>query len=166
MPDAHDILLSVHVAAGCAGLVLGPLAMWSERGLTHRSRAGGGYHAAVLAVALTAAGLVALNPSALWWLAPLAALSYALALLGVLAPRWRRRGWVRAYAHGQGGSYIALVTALLVVSLDGPASAAGWVLPTLVGLPLIERRVDRLSTAVARAERRAGDRTEPAPLGG
>ena len=44
------------------------------------------------------------------------------------------------------------MTALLVVSLDGTASVAAWVLPTLVGHPLIERRVARLR-ARERAER-------------
>ena len=51
---------------------------------------------------------------------------------------------MRTYARGQGGSYIALVTALLVVSVDGNAAVAAWVLPTLVGHPLIERRVASL----------------------
>ena len=111
----------------------------------HRSRAGAAYHWSVLAVSLTALALVALDWPSLWWLSILAAVSYGLALLSLLAAEWRGRGWIRAYAHGQGGSYIALVTALLVVSLDGPASTAAWIVPTLVGLPLIEWRVARMS---------------------
>jgi len=51
----------------------------------------------------------------------------------------------RAYTHGQGAAYIALVTASSVVSLDGPASVAGWAVPMLVGLPLIERRIARIN---------------------
>ena len=39
----------------------------------------------------------------------------------------------------EGGSYIALVTAFIVVSLDGLASTVAWFIPTL-GLPLIEWR--------------------------
>ena len=143
--EAADILLSLHVAAGAAGLALGPVAVRAERQPPHLSRAGGWYHWSVLAVSLTAIGLAALDWSALWWLSPLAVVSYALALLGLLAPRRRPRGWIRAYAHGQGGSYIALVTALLVVSLDGTASTLAWFVPTLVGLPLIEWRVARLT---------------------
>ena len=149
-----DILLAVHVAAGALGLVLGPAAMWAERRPPYLSRAGVGYHWAVLAVSVTAAGLVALDWPRLWWLAPLAAVSYGLALVGLLAPRRRGRGWVRAYAHGQGGSYVALVTALLVVSVDGPLGAAAWLGPTLVGLPLIEWRVAGISA-------RAGGRAAP-----
>lgn len=145
MLELHDSLLSLHVAAGTLGLLLGPFAMWVETRPPHRSRAGLGYHWAVLAVSLTAVGLVALDWSALWWLSLLAALSYTLALVGVLAPRWPSRRWVRAYAHGQGGSYIALITALLVVSLDGAAATASWVVPTVVGLPLIEWRVAHIT---------------------
>jgi len=57
-------------------------------------------------------------------------------------------------AHGQGGSYIALLTALVVVALtvdgsvdgpvDGAAAALPWVLPALVGTSLIERWRRRL----------------------
>ena len=145
MLDAHDSLLALPATAGSLGLVLGPIAIWSSRRGPLESGAGTAYHWSVLAVYLTASGLVALDVPGLWWLLPLAALSYALALLGLIAPRRRGRGWVRAYAHGQGGSYIALVTALLVVSADGSASVAAWTLPTLVGVPLIERRVTRIA---------------------
>lgn len=142
--EAHDTVLALHVAAGSVGLVLGPLAMLAEREPPYRSRLGLAYHWSVLAVAVTALVLIAFDPAGLWWLAPLAALSYGLALLGVIAPRRRGQRWVGLYARGQGGSYIALVTALLVVSVDGPAAVAAWILPTLAGLPLIEVRAARL----------------------
>ncbi len=160
MLDLHDSLLALHVTTGSLGLVLGPIAVWASRRGQLEGGAGSAYHWSVLAVCLTACGLVALDFRALWWLLLLAGLSYVLALLGFLAPRRRWRGWVRAYARGQGGSYIALVTALLVVSIEGTASVAAWVLPTLVGHPLIERRVAWLE-ARERAERpsAAGDAT-------
>jgi hypothetical protein len=95
-----------------------------------------------LVTSLTALGLVAFEPEALWGLSLLAALAAALAILGWLAPRQRKRAWVRMYAHGQGGSYISLVTALLVVSVSGPATVAAWSVPTLIGVPMIEKRVN------------------------
>jgi hypothetical protein len=110
---AHDPLLYVHAAAGSVALVLGPFAIWAERWPQFRSRPGSAYCWSVLAVTLTALALVAFDVAALWWLAPLAVLAYGLALLGRLAPKLRERGWLRAYTHGQGGSYIALATALL-----------------------------------------------------
>jgi len=144
--DPQDSMLAVHIAAGTLGLMLGALALWSERAPTYRSRAGLAYQWTVLAVALTAIALVALDSWALWWLVPLAVLSYGLALVGYRAPARPRNGaWVRVYAHGQGGSYIALVTALLVVSLAGPAAIAAAIVPTLIRLPLIERRATHIS---------------------
>lgn len=131
-----DLLLVLHVAAGAAGLVLGPLALF---GVVPWS--GLAYLWAVCAVSLTALGLVALDPADLWWLAPLALLASGLALLGRIAATRSGPGWTRARAHGHGGSYIALVTATLVVSVDGPASVVAWVLPTAAGLVLIERHV-------------------------
>ena len=167
MSGARDGLLVVHVAAGALGLVLGLAAILAEGPPDYRSRAGAGYCWAVLVVALTALGLVAFDVASLWWLAPLAAISAALALLGYLAPRRRRRGWVRLYAHGQGGAYIALITALSVVSLDGPASVAGWVLPALAGVPLIERRVSRITSSCRSTTSpfRVPVRTPPRPGG-
>ena len=155
MLDPHDGVLGAHVAAGATGLALGPLALRRERRPSYRSRAGSAYQWAVLVVALAAIALVAFDDSAMWWLALLTALSYGLALVGYLAPARRDRAWIRAYAHGQGGSYIALVTALLVVSLAGPAAIAAALAPTLIGLPLIERRVARIiqETTTARRQR-------------
>ena len=123
----HAAVLTLHVAAGAAGLLLGPLVLRAEHDPPRRSRTGGAFLAAVAAVAVTAAGLVAFDPPALWWLLPLAALAAGLALLGATVGREHHR----LYAHGQGGAYISLVTAFLVVSLPGPAAAAAWILPTL-----------------------------------
>ncbi len=80
---------------------------------------------------------------------PLALFASACVATGLFASRRH----LRLRLHGFGGSYIALVTALLVVSIDGPVAVAAWTLPTLVGLVLIER-------AVARS-RRAGPASPP-----
>jgi len=153
--DWRDTLLGLHVAPGSLALCLGAVAIVAERRPLFRSITGCLFHWAVLATAATAVGLVAFDPLELWWLAGLAGLTYGLALVGYLAPRRRRRGWVRVYAHGQGGSLIALVTAVLVVSHDGTAAAAAWIVPTLIGVPLIERRVTRISEQTTTSPRRS-----------
>jgi Co/Zn/Cd efflux system component len=61
----HDLLLAVHVAAGSVALALGPVAICAERRPPHRSRAGSLYRWSVLAVALSALALVALDMAAL-----------------------------------------------------------------------------------------------------
>ena len=147
--EASDGVLAAHIVAGAAGLALGAVALFAERPPTYRSRAGMLYVWAVAGVATTAAALVALDDWELWWLTPLALLALGLAVAGYLAPGRREGPWIRLYAHGQGGAYIALVTALFVVSLSGAAAAAAWIVPTLVGVPLIERRVTRIRAASA-----------------
>ena len=64
-----------------------------------------------------------------------------------LAAKRRWRGWLRAHVAGQGGSYIAMVTALLVVNWETPTGSRGiysplaWALPTVVGSPIIARMI-------------------------
>ena len=69
--------------------------------------------------------------------------SYAFALVGYTAAKLRFRGWLRVHVIGQGGSYIAMVTALFVVNWQAVFGEPGrfsfwpWVIPALVGTPLI-----------------------------
>lgn len=131
-------MLWLHIAAGAMAWLVGVIALWlSITG--RRSRDGlAAFHWSVLAVAVTASILVAFRPAQLWWLWLLAALSYGLALLGHLAPREQSPGWLRLGIHGQGGAFIALVTATFVVSVHGWAQILAWTLPTLVGAPLLD----------------------------
>ena len=133
-----DTVLWLHIATGVVAWVIGAIALWlSVSG--RRARDGLiAFHWSVLAVAVTASVLVAFRPAELWWLWSLATLSYGLALLGHFAPRERSFGWLRLGIHGQGGACIALVTATFVVSVDGLVQIAAWVLPTLLGVPLLE----------------------------
>lgn len=131
----HDVLLTIHIAAGSAGLVLGPIAMRAAKRRGSHTRAGELYHWVFVAVAGSAVVLAALDWSELWWLGLIAVFSYAFALRGYLAAKRRRRNWLAAHISGQGGSYIALVTALLVVNTGGALIV--WFIPTIVGAPLI-----------------------------
>lgn len=147
----HAVPLIIHIVAGTAGILLGPVAL-------HRAVAGqvgriaAGYHLAVLVVCLSAVALALLDPGNLWWFVPVAGFSYAFALRAWLASRQRRPGWLAKNLRGQGGAYIALWTAIVVVSV--PGVPAVWLLPVAVGVPLVERL----------AHRARGDRPTGAPL--
>jgi hypothetical protein len=73
----------------------------------------------------------------------------ALAVAGVLA-RWQDwPGWRTLQPHLLGGSYIALVTGLLVASTGNPV---WWVLPALVGqvpIAVAKRRLHAAALASA-----------------
>jgi hypothetical protein len=142
--------LALHILSGTAALVLGPLAFFAAaRRRSSRERLLTAYVWAVFATCLTAAIVCLLDWSRLWWLIPVAVLSYLLALVGYVAVR---RGWPKwVGAHGLGGSYIALWTALLVVTagdISTTAEIIAWILPAAIGVPLIVR-----THTGARAER-------------
>ena len=153
-----EALLAAHVAAGTVALAAGLLAIFSRKGRGLHSRAGEVYHAAVLAVCLSAAGLSCLRWDSLWWFLPIAAGSYAFALVGYAAGKLRRGRWLVWHISGMGGSYIAMTTALLVVNWraltgeNGVQAPLAWALPTLVGAPLLSiarRRATRGRPAAA-----------------
>jgi len=130
---------TVHITAGVAGLVLGPLAMFAPKRQGTHTRIGEAYHWVMLTVCASAGVLAVLDWPRLWWFLLIAAGSYAFALRGYLAAKRRWPGWLLAHVGGQGGSYIAMMTALLVVNwrsltgVSGISSPLPWVLPTVVG---------------------------------
>ena len=120
----HGLILGAHIAAGILGLLLGPVALArpGRRWLA-------AYQVTVLVLCATALALVAMDPSGLW---PFALLALGTAALVIGGQRAGRRD---AFIRRTGGSYISLVTALLVVSWG---SVAAWLLPTLLGIPVVE----------------------------
>jgi len=148
----HTVILAMHVAAGVLGALFGPLAIaWLARGRT--GWLASAYHLSVGLVCLSAIGLAALDPARLWWFVLIAAGSYAFSARGMAAIRSGRPGWSARAVRGFGGAYIALWTAIAVVSLPGQPLA--WAVPTVVGTVVLERFAGNMgrreSAAVDRA---------------
>ena len=142
----HDIVLAVHITFGVLGVLLGPVVVWQAAG--HRTtRLADGFHGSVAVVCITAIGLAALDFSALWWFVPISLGSYALVVWAFLANRSRTPGWAARAVRGYGGGFIALWTAILVVSAG--ASVITWVLPTVIGTPLVEVLAMRANKSAA-----------------
>jgi hypothetical protein len=142
MTLSHAIL-AVHIALGATGLVLGAIALLVRKHRGRHTRVGEAYHWIMLSVCVTATVIAVLDWQRLWWFVFIATGSYAFALLGYVAAKRRWPGWLRAHITGQGGSYIAMVTALLVVNWQrltgepGVNSPWAWMLPTVIGSPII-----------------------------
>ena len=147
----HDLLLAPHVAAGTAGLLIGPLALAVPKRAGWHTRLGLAHQGATAVMTVTALGLAALEPARLWWLALIALATEAAALAGWRERRRRAPGWLARHVRLMCSSYLAFVTAFLVVNLSTPLA---WIVPTVVGSPLI-------ALAVARTRRPA---TSPRPL--
>lgn len=134
VPTVPAVLLAGHIVAGSLGLVLGPLAMIASKRPGRHTRAGHAYQLAVAVLTVTAVALAALAWSRLWWLALIAVGTEAAALAGWWTRRRHFPGWLPWHIRLMGGSYVSLVTALLVVNWVSPLA---WILPTVVGTPLI-----------------------------
>ncbi len=138
-----EVVRTLHIVVGFSGLVLGPVAMVASKRPGIHTRAGEAYHRVMLAVCISAGLLAVLDWGRLWWFLLIAAGSYAFALVGYVAAKRRWPGWIAAHISGQGGSYIAMTTAVLVVNWRTLTGTAGrsfpipWILPTLVGTSIL-----------------------------
>lgn len=138
--NLRDGLLVAHVLFGTAGLLLGPAVLLTRGHL--RRAATRGYLLAVTGVAASGAVLAATALARLWWLLPIAAGTQASVLFGLLAWRRGRPGWCTACAHLFGGSYVALVTGVLIARTGNPIF---WVLPALLAqwpIAVAKRRLE------------------------
>jgi hypothetical protein len=127
------VVLLLHVALGTSGLLLGPAWLaarsrgWRAHGLAVA------YQAVVLGITVSA-GVLAVTDPQLSWLLPVAAATEVLAVTGALARRRAWPGWQSWQPHLLGGSYVALVTGVLIAETGNPV---WWVLPAVVGqLPI------------------------------
>lgn len=145
-------VLAVHVPAAGAAIISGAIAALSGKRPGRHPRAGTVYY---WCLTVTFVSLVVL--SALRWphdahLLAIGAVGYAAATVGMLARRRRWRGWPvwpRVHGTAMAVSYIALFTGFYVD--NGPSlplwdrlpHLAYWLLPAVVGVPLLLRALRR-----------------------
>jgi hypothetical protein len=132
---SHTVILALHIAVGVLGVALGPFA------IVHVAQGrvnwlASAYHLSVALVCLSAVGLAALDPARLWWFVLIATGSYFFAGRAMRDIRSARSQWQARAVRGFGGAYIALWTAVVVVSL--PGQPIGWAIPTAIGIPALE----------------------------
>jgi uncharacterized membrane protein len=153
------ILLAVHIAAAFTALVSGAWAgLVRHKGRGRHTRLGDVYVSAICVVFATATGMAVMRWREDYHLFLIGTVAFAAALTGFLA---RRRHWPGDAAHivGMGGSYIALLTAFYVDNgkqlpvWERLPTPTYWVLPGLIGVPLIYRALRRAR------ERRASARS-------
>ena len=131
----HTAVLAVHITAGVAGLILGPFAIRPAR---HGRRGKGTrpYVVTVTVLTTSAVALAIVRWHALWPFALIAVATEAAVVASWWVAERRRPGWLPWHVRLLGGSYVSLVTALLVVSWG---TLLAWVVPSVVGATLVER---------------------------
>ena len=137
------LLIAVHVAAGLVAVVAGIVAMVSSKAAGHHPRAGTVYFWALSIVCLTMGAVVVWRWPIDNALGLLGVISFTMAFVGRRARRVARKGWRCIHIPCMGVSYVALLTAFYVD--NGPhlpfwnrlPLLAFWLLPGVIGLPLI-----------------------------
>lgn len=146
IPSTSPIFLAgvaFHVALALAAVVNGAVAMLSRKGSRQHRRFGLAYFWCLAGVALTATALAIARWAEDKALFVLALLAFGAALFGRWTRRWTGAEWVRAHLVAMGLSYVTMLTAFYVD--NGPnlpvwrslPPITYWILPALVGLPII-----------------------------
>lgn len=136
-------VLLLHALAGFFGLLLGPIAMYAKKTRGLHTKSGIVYFYFMTAVCISGVVLSALSWEKNWWLSIVALFSYSFCWRGFRAEKLRGQNWLKAHISGMLGSYIAMTTAFIVVNVGRIDSFQNmpiivfWILPTLVGAPLI-----------------------------
>jgi len=160
IPDAGPVFaaaLAVHVASGLTAVIAGALAATAKKRHGRHPRAGRVYLWALGGVFATAGVMSAIRWREDAHLLAIGVVALGLGLYGYRARRNHRPGWPAHHAIGMGGSYIALLTGFYVD--NGPflpvwnrlPHVSYWLLPSIVGVPLIWRALRRYTRTTSGA---------------
>lgn len=139
----HAILLIIHIVAGSFCLLTGAVNFSVKKEKGYHTKIGEWYHGGYLVVFITSVGMAIINWSESAYLFYIAIFSYSLALLGYLAKKKHWKGWLSMHIGGMAGSYIGIITAVLVVNgadiplINQTPILLLWFIPTIVGTPII-----------------------------
>jgi hypothetical protein len=136
-------IVAVHVPIGVLAVVTGVAAMLKEKRRGAHTRFGSVYFWCLGALFVTSAALSAMRWFEDYHLFVLGAVAFSAAVIGRLARRRRWRTRIDLHIVGMGISYIVMLTAFYVDNgknlplwRDLP-HVAYWLLPSVVGLPVI-----------------------------
>jgi hypothetical protein len=146
IPSSSPLFLSIvaiHVLTGLVGTVAGMVAMLTPKRVGRHPSAGTVYFWSLMVVFLSMAALSILRWPSNTHLFVLGILSFGAGVIGRLARRRLWPGWLPVHVTAMAVSYTLLLTAFYVD--NGPhlplwrslPPLAHWLLPTLVGLPIL-----------------------------
>ncbi len=148
VPSVDPVFLAVvrvHIVVGAACVVAGVVAMLSDKRRGRHSRFGTLYYWCLAFIVASATGLSVVRWAENYHLFVLGMLSLIAATLARTALRRRWRNWVRLHITGMGLSYVLMLTAFYVDNGKNLPlwkelpQIAFWILPGVLGLPLIVR---------------------------
>lgn len=150
--DTHAFLLIIHIVAGSFCILTGAINFAVKKEKGSHTKIGEWYHIGYLVVFITSIGMAIINWSESAYLFYIAIFSYGLALFGYLARKRRWNGWLPMHIGGMAGSYIGIITAVLVVNgadillINQIPEILLWFIPTIIGTPIIIVVTNRFSS--------------------
>jgi hypothetical protein len=144
-----DVALACHIAAGLTCVITGVLAATAPKRPGRHTTAGRIFFWSLAVVFASSTTMALLRLAQDWHLLLIGTAAFGAGSLGYLARRRRRPGWQRVHIPAMGGAYIALFTGFYVDNgphlpvWDRLPHLAYWLLPSLVGVPLILRALAR-----------------------
>lgn len=132
----ENTLQLIHVIAGGAALLTGPIAMWAPKRIGTHSRLGESFFVLVTAVCISGGSLAVMHWESRALFFFIAVGTYAFALLGYVAAKRRWRRWLLAHVIGQGSAYTAMVTAFIVANWDELTGTLGTEEPLVFLVPM------------------------------
>jgi hypothetical protein len=145
---AFLVFLAVHVVAGLAAVVTGAIAALTRKGSSRHVTAGRWYYRAISVVFATATVLAGMRWQQDYYLLVIGAVAYTAATIGYQHRRRHRPGDA-GHIIGMGAAYVAMLTAFYVDNgphlplWDRLPTLAFWLLPSVIGAPIIARSVIR-----------------------
>jgi len=137
------IILIFHIVSGAVCLLTGLFAIRAKKRKGTHTKTGEIYHYSYLVIFITSVVMAIYNWDESAYLFYIALFSYGLALYGYLARKLKWKKWLTSHIGGMLGSYIGVITAVLVVNqskipvVQDIPSLILWFLPTIIGTPLI-----------------------------
>src|SRR5919112_3410048 len=144
-----DLALGCHIAAALTCVLTGALPATAPKRPGRHPLAGRIFFWSLAVVFASSTTMAALRFAQDWHLLVIGTVAFGAASLGYLAHRRRRPGWQRIHIPAMGGAYVALFTGFYVDNgphlpiWDRLPHLAYWLLPSLVGVPLILRALAR-----------------------
>jgi hypothetical protein len=144
-----DVALGFHIAAGLTCVITGVLAATAPKRPGRHTTSGRIFFWSLAVVFVSSTTMALLRFTEDWHLLVIGTVAFGVGSLGYLARRRRRPGWLRVHIPAMGGAYVALFTGFYVDNgphlplWDRLPRLAYWLLPSMVGVPLILRALAR-----------------------
>jgi len=137
------LFIMLHIVFGSICLLVGLVAALSKKRRGWHTFLGELYHGSYVLVFISAIVTSIIHWEESAYLFYIALFSYGLALFGYIARKRRSQNWLPKHIAGMIGSYIGIITAVLVVNIanlpfvNELPSFIFWFLPTIIGTPII-----------------------------